>query len=106
MNWVVVDKLSTGIFGFVLPSFVCVKHSRYSYKELLLFLGLIHLVPGKLTCKIVFLLFLVLLRLEFCCVSGSLGKMSCGVGESCIQIPALPFISCVVLAVLLTFPEP
>lgn len=85
---------------------LCVSSTVDTHKELLIFLGLIHLVPVKLTCKIVLLLFLVLLRLEFYCVSGSLGKMSCGGGESCIQILALPFISCVILAVLLTFPEP
>lgn len=67
---------STGVIGFV-PLCLCVRRSRcIVVKELLKFLGLIHLVPVKLTSEIVFLLSLVLVCLEFCHVSGPLGKMS------------------------------
>ena len=51
------------------------------HKEFLNFLGLICLVLVKLTSKLTFLLFLVLMGLEFCCVPGPLGKANLGGGE-------------------------
>lgn len=82
MSWVVVDKLRAQ--GPLASCFLVlyVSSTVGAHKESLQFLGLIHLVPVKLTSKIVFLLYLVLKCSGFCCVSVPLGKMSVGVGDS------------------------
>lgn len=76
-----VDRLR--VLGFLASCFLvlCVSSTVHAYKEFLKYLGLIHMVPIKLTSKMVFLLYLVLMCLEFYWVSGPLGKMSFGGGR-------------------------
>lgn len=77
----VVDRLR--VLGYLASCFLvlCVSNTVGAHKEFLKYLGLIHLVPVKLTSKMVSLLYLVLMCLEFYCVSGPLGKMSFGEGR-------------------------